>query len=196
MNLIPTVIQKSHKGERAYDIYSFLLQNRIVFLSGRIEEQIASSIVAQMLFLEAEDPHKDIHVYINSPGGAVYDALAIYDTMQLVQPDIQTWGLGVAASCGSFLLAAGTPGKRNALPNARVMLHEPSGGFQGRSLHFEDHANEIMFIRKKLIEIYKHHTKAQEEQIEKWINRETFFSAQEAKDLGLIDNIKNKHTEA
>ena len=193
MDLIPTVIKKSHQGERAYDIYSFLLLNRIIFLTGEINDRVASSICAQLLFLESENPEKDIHMYINSPGGAVYDALAIYDTMQLVQPDIQTWGIGLAASCGSLLLTAGTHGKRNALPNTKVMLHEPSGGFKGRSLHFEDHAKEIIAIRKKLIEIYKHHSKASEELIKNWLDRETFFTAQEAKSLGIVDQIIEKH---
>jgi len=189
MELIPIVVKKSAQGERSYDIYSFLLRNRIVFLSGPINDNVAASVCAQLIFLAAEDPKKDIHFYINSVGGTVHSALAIYDTIQLIAPDVQTWGMGLAASCGSFLLTAGTAGKRNILPNTRVMLHEPWGGYQGRSRHMEDHAKEMVAARKTLTDIYHRHTKQPHEQIEKWLERETFFSAQECKKLGIIDNI-------
>lgn len=189
MELIPIVVKKSAQGERSYDIYSFLLRNRIVFMSGPINDNVAASICAQIIFLAAEDSKKDIHFYINSVGGAVHSAMAIYDTMQLVAPDIQTWGMGIAASCGSFLLTAGAKGKRNILPHTRVMLHEPWGGYQGRSRHMEDHAKEAAYTRKALTEIYHQHTGQHHEQIEKWLERETFFSAQEAKDFKLVDNI-------
>ncbi len=189
MELIPIVVKKSAQGERSYDIYSFLLRNRIVFLSGPINDNVAASVCAQLIFLAAEDAKKDIHFYINSVGGTVHSAMAIYDTMQLIAPDVQTWGMGLAASCGSFLLTAGTAGKRNILPHTRVMLHEPWGGYQGRSRHMEDHAKEAAYTRKSLTDIYHHHTKQSPEQIEKWLERETFFSAEECKKLGIIDNI-------
>jgi len=189
MELIPIVVKKSAQGERSYDIYSFLLRNRIVFLSGPINDNVAASVCAQLIFLAAEDPKKDIHFYINSVGGTVHSAMAIYDTMQLISPDVQTWGMGLAASCGSFLLTAGTPGKRNILPHTRVMLHEPWGGYQGRSRHMEDHAKEAAYTRKTLTDIYHRHTKQPHDQIEKWLERETFFSSEECKKLGIIDNI-------
>jgi len=189
MELIPVVVKKSAMGERSYDIYSFLLRNRIVFLSGGINDNVAASICAQLIFLAAEDPKKDIHFYINSVGGTVHSAMAIYDTMQLIAPEVQTWGMGLAASCGSFLLTAGAKGKRNILPHTRVMLHEPWGGYQGRSRHMEDHAKEAAYTRKTLTDIYQKHTDQDSDKIEKWLERETFFSAQECKELKLIDNI-------
>lgn len=189
MELVPIVIKKSAQGERSYDIYSFLLRNRIIFLSGVINDNVASSICAQLIFLESEDPDQDIHLYINSPGGSIASAMAIYDTMQFIKPDVCTLGMGMAASCGSFLLSAGAAGKRNALPNTRIMLHEPWGGYQGRSKHIEDHAKEIIFLRNVLIDIYAKHSGQNKEQLNNWLDRETFFSSQEAKDLNLIDNI-------
>ncbi len=195
MELIPIVIKKSNQGERSYDIYSFLLRNRIIFLSGPINDAVSTSICAQLLFLEAEDPTQDIHIYINSPGGIVSSALAIYDTMQFIKPDVNTWGMGMAASCGSFLLACGTEGKRHALPNTRVMLHEPWGGYQGRSQHIEDHAKDIMYTRNKLVDIYHKHTKQDKDKINKWLDRESFFSAEEALSIGILDNVVTNRSE-
>lgn len=189
MELIPIVVKKSAQGERSYDIYSFLLRNRIVFLNGVINDNVAASICAQLIFLAAEDSKKDIHLYINSVGGALHAAMAMYDTIQLITPDVQTWGMGLAASCGSLLLTAGTKGKRNILPHTRVMLHEPSSGYQGRSRHMEDHARESAYNRKMLVDIYHKHTQQPKDDIEKWLERETFFSSKESEKLGIIDNI-------
>ena len=186
--LIPTVISRSNNSERAYDIYSYLLKNRIIFLNGPINDEVSSNICAQLIFLDSESSD-DISLYINSPGGSVYSTIAIYDTMNFIKCDVKTFGFGLAASCGSWLLCAGAKGKRFALPNLRYMLHEPSGGFKGRSLHFEDHAKEIMFIRNLLINIYKDSSKASEKQITKWLDRETFLSAKEALEYGFVDEI-------
>lgn len=191
--LIPIVLENTPKGERSFDIYSYLLKHRIIFLSGEIDDHVASVICAQLLFLESEDSKKDIHLYINSPGGSVSAALAIYDTMHFIGPDVNTWGMGMAASSGSLLLTAGAPGKRNILQHGRVMIHEPWGGFQGRSKHMQDHAKEIIFLRSKLSEIYKKHTGQALELIEQWMDRETFFSAEEAVAFGLVDKIAERH---
>lgn len=193
MDLIPIVVKKTAGGERSYDIFSFLLRNRIVFITGAINDHMASIVCAQLLFLDSIDPKSDIHLYIMSPGGVVSAALAIYDTIRCLRADVQTWGLGIAASCGSFLLTAGTKGKRNALEHTRIMIHEPWGGYQGRSRHIEDHANEIRYTREVLTRIYNRHTGQSKDTIEKWMERETFFSAQEAKELGIIDNIRTSY---
>lgn len=189
MHFIPTVIEKAQNFERAHDIYSYLLKNRIVFLNGEIDDTLANIICAQLIFLEAQNPEEDIHLYINSPGGIITSGLAIYDTMQFIKPDVQTWAMGLAASCGSFLLSAGSPGKRNSLPNTRIMLHEPSGGFRGRSVHIEDQANEVVFLRELLLNLYHKHSNQDKEKIMQWFKRESFFSPSEAKELRLIDNI-------
>jgi len=195
MELVPIVIKKSAQGERSYDIYSFLLRNRIVFLNGQINDGVAASICAQLIFLESEDPEQDINLYINSPGGSISAGMAIYDTMQFIRPDVATLGMGMAASCGSFLLSAGAPGKRTALPNTRVMLHEPWGGYQGRSKHIEDHAKEIIFLRDKLVEIYRKHSGQSSENINNWLDRESFFSAEEAQKFGFIDKVVTSRSE-
>lgn len=195
MELIPVVVKRSAQGERSYDLFSFLLKNRIIFLNGQINDSTSAIVCAQLIFLEAESPTQDIHVYINSPGGSVDATMAIYDTMHFVKPDIQTWGMGLAASAGSLLLTAGHPGKRNILPHTRVMLHEPSGGYSGRSKHMEDHAKAIKDSRNNLIEIYAKHTNQKQETIEKWLDRETFFNAKEAVKLGLVDKIVTKREE-
>jgi ATP-dependent Clp protease protease subunit len=189
--IVPTIIEKTAGYERAFDIYSYLLKNRIIFLSGEVNDHMATSIAAQLIFLQSQDAEKDIHIYINSPGGSVYAGFSIIDTMNFVKCDVQTWAIGLAASCGSLILSAGAPGKRHALPNARIMLHEPSGGFQGRSLHMEDHANEIIYIRKKIHNLYKHSSNKNlsDADLEKYLNRESFFDPETAKKLGLIDNI-------
>lgn len=187
--IIPTVV--SHKERGSYDIFSYLLKNRIIFLSGCIDDDIANIICAQLFFLEAENPEKDIYLYINSPGGSITAGLAIYDTMQLIHPDVQTWGMGLAASCGSFLLCAGAENKRFCLPHTRIMLHEPSSGYAGRSVHIEDHANEVKFLREKLAELYSKHSNQSVDLFYKWFARETFFSAEQAKEFGVVDHIKS-----
>lgn len=186
--IIPTVI--SHKERGSYDIYSYLLKNRIIFLYGSINDEVANIVCAQLLFLEAENSEKDIYLYINSPGGSITAGLAIYDTIQLIQPDVQTWGMGLAASCGSFLLCSGAKDKRFALPHTRIMLHEPSSGYEGRSVHIEDHANEVKFLREKLSQLYGKHSGQTLEAINKWFYRETFFSPEQALEVGIIDHIK------
>lgn len=190
MHFIPTIVKSTKNIERAYDIYSYLLKNRIVFLTGEINDTVANIVCAQLIFLESENPEQDIFLYINSPGGSVTAGLAIYDTMQFVKPDIQTWGFGLAASCGSLLLTAGAKNKRFALPNTRIMLHEPSGGFNGKSQHIEDHANEIIYLRKVLVDIYHLHSNQDKTIIEEWFKRESFFAPNQAKDLGLIDHVE------
>ncbi|HTR11227.1 MAG TPA: ATP-dependent Clp endopeptidase proteolytic subunit ClpP [Paraburkholderia sp.] len=189
LDLIPTVIETSGRGERAYDIYSRLLRERIVFLVGPVGEQNASLVVAQLLFLEAENPEKDIHLYINSPGGSVYDGLAIHDTMQFIKPDVSTLCTGFAASMGSFLLAAGARGKRFALPNARIMIHQPSGGGQGTAADVELQAREILYQRERLNEMLAAHTGRDIAQIAHDTDRDNFMSAQAAADYGLIDRV-------
>ena len=187
--LVPTVIEQSGRGERAYDIYSRLLRERIVFLVGPVTDETASLIVAQMLFLESENPDKDIFFYINSPGGSVYDGMAIYDTMQFVKPQVSTLCTGFAASMGSFLLAAGAKGKRFALPNARIMIHQPSGGNQGTAADIEIQAKEMLFQRERLNQILSERTGQPIERIAKDTDRDNFMSAAAAKEYGLIDGV-------
>ena len=190
--LVPIVVEQTARGERAYDIYSRLLKDRIIFIGDAIDDHVASLVIAQMLFLEAEDPDKDIYLYINSPGGIVTSGLAIYDTMQYVKPDVATICLGQAASMASLLLAAGAPGKRSALPNSRIMIHQPMGGFQGQASDIAIHAKEILKIKSKLNEIYAIHTKQPIEKIEKDVDRDYFMDAQEAVEYGLIDKVIRK----
>ena len=188
-NLVPMVVEQSSKGERAYDIYSRLLKERIIFLTGQINDNIASLVTAQLLFLEAEDPKKEIYLYINSPGGLVTAGLGIYDTMQYVKPDISTLCIGQAASMGSFLLAAGTKGKRFSLPNSRIMVHQPSGGYQGQVTDIEIQTNEIKKTKLKLNEIYSKHTGKKISEISNIMERDKYFSADEAIKFGLIDKV-------
>ena len=190
--LIPMVVEQTSRGERSYDIYSRLLKERIIFLTGMVEDNVASLVCAQLLFLESENPNKDISFYINSSGGAVTSGLAIYDTMQYIKPDITTVCIGQAASMGSLLLAAGTKNKRYALPNSRIMVHQPSGGVQGQASDIQIHANEILTIRKKLNEIYVNHTGQEMKKIEEYLDRDSFMGPEEAKSFGLIDKIVNK----
>jgi len=192
--LIPMVVEQSNKGERAYDIYSRLLKERIIFLTGQINDNVASLITAQLLFLEAEDPKKEIYLYINSPGGLVTAGLGIYDTMQYVKPDISTLCIGQAASMGSFLLAAGTKGKRFSLPNSRVMVHQPSAGFQGQVTDIEIHANEVLSLKKRLNEIYSKHTGKSVDEVKSALERDNFMTADVAKDFGLIDEVVEKRS--
>jgi len=193
-NLIPMVVEQSSKGERAYDIYSRLLKERIIFLTGQINDNVASLITAQLLFLEAEDPKKEIYLYINSPGGLVTAGLGIYDTMQYVKPDISTLCIGQAASMGSFLLAAGTKGKRFSLPNSRIMVHQPSAGFQGQATDIEIHANEVLSLKKRLNEIYSKHTGKSVEEIKSALERDNFMTAETAKSFGLVDEVVEKRS--
>ena len=192
--LVPMVVEQSNKGERAYDIYSRLLKERIIFLTGQINDNIASLVTAQLLFLEAEDPKKEIYLYINSPGGLVTAGLGIYDTMQYVKPDISTLCIGQAASMGSFLLAAGTKGRRFSLPNSRVMVHQPSAGFQGQVTDIEIHANEVLSLKKRLNEIYSMHTGKTVEEIKTALERDNFMTADVAKTFGLIDEVVEKRS--
>ena len=192
--LVPMVVEQSNKGERAYDIYSRLLKERIIFLTGQINDNVASLITAQLLFLEAEDPKKEIYLYINSPGGLVTAGLGIYDTMQYIKPDISTLCIGQAASMGSFLLAAGTKGKRFSLPNSRVMVHQPSAGFQGQVTDIEIHANEVSSLKKRLNEIYSKHTGKSVEEVKSALERDNFMTAEVAKDFGLIDEVVEKRS--
>ena len=192
--LVPMVVEQSNKGERAYDIYSRLLKERIIFLTGQINDNVASLITAQLLFLEAEDPKKEIYLYINSPGGLVTSGLGIYDTMQYVKPDISTLCIGQAASMGSFLLAAGTKGKRFSLPNSRVMVHQPSAGFQGQVTDIEIHANEVSSLKKRLNEIYSKHTGKSVDEVKAALERDNFMTAEVAKDFGLIDEVVEKRS--
>ena len=193
-NLIPMVVEQSNRGERAYDIYSRLLKERIIFLTGQINDNVASLITAQLLFLEAEDPKKEINLYINSPGGLVTSGLGIYDTMQYVKPDISTLCIGQAASMGSFLLAAGTKGKRFSLPNSRIMVHQPSAGFQGQATDIEIHANEVLSLKKRLNEIYSKHTGKSVEEIKSALERDNFMTADISKSFGLIDEVVEKRS--
>jgi len=193
-NLIPMVVEQSSKGERAYDIYSRLLKERIIFLTGQINDNVASLITAQLLFLEAEDPKKEIYLYINSPGGLVTAGLGIYDTMQYIKPEISTLCIGQAASMGSFLLAAGAKGKRFSLPNSRIMVHQPSAGFQGQATDIEIHANEVLALKKRLNEIYSKHTSKSVEEIKSALERDNFMTAEVAKSFGLIDGVVEKRT--
>ena len=193
-NLVPMVVEQSNRGERAYDIYSRLLKERIIFLTGQINDNIASLVTAQLLFLEAEDPKKEIYLYINSPGGLVTAGLGIYDTMQYVKPDISTLCIGQAASMGSFLLSAGKKGKRFSLPNSRIMVHQPSAGFQGQATDIEIHANEVLSLKKRLNEIYSKHTGKSVDEIKLALERDNFMTADTAKSFGLIDEVVEKRT--
>ena len=192
--LVPMVVEQSNKGERAYDIYSRLLKERIIFLTGQINDNVASLVTAQLLFLEAEDPKKEIYLYINSPGGLVTAGLGIYDTMQYIKPDISTLCIGQAASMGSFLLAAGTKGKRFSLPNSRIMVHQPSAGFQGQATDIEIHANEVLSLKKRLNEIYSKHTGKSVDEIKLALERDNFMTADVAKSFGLIDQVVEKRS--
>ena len=191
-NLIPMVVEQSSRGERAYDIYSRLLTERIVFLVGPINDNVASLITAQLLFLESENPKKEINLYINSPGGLVTAGLGIYDTMQYIKPEVSTLCIGQAASMGSFLLAAGQKGKRFSLPNSRIMVHQPSAGFQGQATDIEIHANEVLSLKKRLNEIYSKHTGKNVDQIKEALERDNFMTPDNAKDFGLIDQVVEK----
>ncbi len=193
-NLVPMVVEQTNRGERAYDIYSRLLKERIIFLTGQINDGVASLVTAQLLFLEAEDPKKEIYLYINSPGGLVTSGLGIYDTMQYVKPDVSTLCIGQAASMGSFLLAAGKKGKRFSLPNSRIMVHQPSAGFQGQATDIEIHANEVLSLKKRLNEIYSKHTGKSVDEIKTALERDNFMTADAAKSFGLIDEVVEKRT--
>lgn len=190
--LIPQVIENTSRGERGFDIYSRLLREHIIFLTGPIEDHMASVIIAQLLFLEAENPKRDIFLYINSPGGVVTSGLAIYDTIQFIKPKVSTLCVGQAASMGSLLLAAGEAGHRYALPNARVMLHQPSGGFQGQASDIQRHAEDILKVKRRLNEIYERHTGKDYDTIEKTLDRDHFMSAEEARDFGIVDHVQSK----
>jgi ATP-dependent Clp protease protease subunit len=193
-NLVPMVVEQSSKGERAYDIYSRLLKERIIFLTGQINDNVASLVTAQLLFLEAEDPKKEIYLYINSPGGLVTAGLGIYDTMQYIKPEISTLCIGQAASMGSFLLAAGAKGKRFSLPNSRIMVHQPSAGFQGQATDIEIHANEVLSLKKRLNEIYSKHTGKSVDEIKNALERDNFMTSETAKSFGLIDEVVEKRS--
>tara|TARA_Y100000817_G_scaffold309252_1_gene298110 strand:- start:411 stop:1022 length:612 start_codon:yes stop_codon:yes gene_type:complete len=191
-NLIPMVVEQSSRGERAYDIFSRLLKERIIFVVGPINDNIASLVTAQMLFLESENPKKDIFMYINSPGGLVTAGLGIYDTMQYIKPEVSTLCLGQAASMGSFLLSAGCKGKRFSLPNSRIMVHQPSAGFQGQATDIEIHANEVLSLKKRLNEIYSKHTGKSPDEIKVALERDNFMTPDMAKEFGLIDKVVDK----
>jgi len=195
LGLIPMVIEQSGRGERAYDIYSRLLKERVIFLVGPISDPMANLIVAQLLFLESENPDKDIHLYINSPGGSVSAGMAVYDTMQFIKPDVSTLCTGLAASMGSFLLAAGSKGKRFCLPNSRVMIHQPSGGFQGQASDIEIQAREVLYLKKRLNEMLAKHTGQPIEVIERDSDRDRFMSAEDAVKYGLIDKVLTARAE-
>ncbi|MDD2054154.1 ATP-dependent Clp endopeptidase proteolytic subunit ClpP [Pseudomonas putida] len=190
--LVPMVIEQSARGERAYDIYSRLLKERIIFLIGPVEDYMANLVAAQLLFLEAENPDKDIHLYINSPGGSVTAGMSIYDTMQFIRPDVSTTCIGQACSMGAFLLAGGAPGKRHCLPNSRMMIHQPLGGFQGQASDIDIHAKEILSIRHRLNTLLAHHTGQSLETIERDTERDNFMSAERAAEYGLIDSVMTK----
>lgn len=193
--LIPQVIENTSRGERGFDIYSRLLRERIIFLTGPVEDHMASVVIAQLLFLEAENPKKEVSLYINSPGGVVTAGLAIYDTMQFIRPKVSTLCVGQAASMGSLLLAAGEAGSRYALPNSRIMVHQPSGGFQGQASDILRHAEDIMKIKRRLNEIYVRHTGRDYDAIENTLDRDHFMSSEEAKDFGIIDHVQSKRPE-
>ena len=196
MNLVPMVVEQSSRGERAFDIFSRLLRERIIFLTGPFEDGMASLICAQLLFLESENPKKEISMYINSPGGVVTSALAIYDTMQYIKSPVSTVCMGMAASAGSLILTAGTAGQRVSLPNARIMVHQPSGGFRGQASDIERHAEDIVKTKRRLNEIYVHHTGRTYEEVERTLDRDHFMSAQEAKDWGLVEHVYERRDEA
>ncbi len=189
MNLVPMVVEQTRRGERSYDIYSRLLKDRIIFLGSHVTDEVANTVIAQMLFLEGEDPDKDIYLYINSPGGSVTAALAMYDTMQYIKPDVVTICMGQAASAGALLLAAGAEGKRHGLPYSRVMIHQPAGGIQGKASEAEVHVEELLRIREILNEILSEHTEKTVEEIEEDVERDYFMDAEEAKNYGIIDDI-------
>jgi ATP-dependent Clp protease, protease subunit len=193
LQLVPMVIERTARGDREFDIYSRLLNERIIFLGTPIEDQVANLVVAQLLHLEAEDPEKDISIYINSPGGSIYSGLAIYDTMNFVKPDIQTMCVGVAMSMGSLLLAGGTKGKRACLPNSRILIHQPSAGFEGQSTDIEIHAREILKVRARIDQIYAEHTGRTEEEVRADMERDRFFNAEQAQEYGLIDRVLESH---
>ncbi|HTA33425.1 MAG TPA: ATP-dependent Clp protease proteolytic subunit [Solirubrobacteraceae bacterium] len=193
MPLIPMVIERTARGEREFDIYSRLLNERIIFLGTPIDDQVANLVVAQLLHLESEDPDKDISIYINSPGGSIYSGLAIYDTMNFVKPDIATMCVGVAMSMGSLLLAAGTKGKRAVLPNSRILIHQPSAGFEGQSTEIEIHAREILKVRASIDEIYAQHTGLSQDQVRQDMERDRFFTAEQAVEYGLVDRVLESH---
>jgi ATP-dependent Clp protease protease subunit len=193
MPLIPMVVEQSPRGERSFDIYSRLLNERIVFIGSPIEDEVANLVVAQLLHLESQDADKDISIYINSPGGVVYSGLAIYDTMRFIKPDVQTICFGVAMSMGSLLLAGGTPGKRMALPNSRILVHQPSGGFQGQSSDIEIHARETLELRRRLDEIYSAHTGQTVERVHDDLERDRYMTAEQAREYGLIDRVISSH---
>jgi ATP-dependent Clp protease protease subunit len=193
MPLIPTVIQSSARGEREYDIYSRLLNERIIFLGTAIDDAVANVIVAQLLHLESVDPDKDIHIYINSPGGSIYSGLAIYDTMNFIKPDVQTMCVGIAMSMGSLLLAGGTRGKRSALPNSRILMHQPSSGFEGQATDIEIQAREVLKLRERVDEIYAAATGKPVEEVHRDMERDRFFTAEQALEYGLIDRVLTSH---
>jgi len=193
-NLIPMVVEQSNRGERAYDIYSRLLKERIIFLVGPVNDNVATLVTAQLLFLESENPKKEISFYINSPGGLVTSGLGIYDTMQYIKPAVSTLCIGQASSMGSFLLAAGEKGKRFSLPNSRIMVHQPSAGYQGQATDIEIHAKEILALKERLNKIYSKHTKKSEEEIKKALERDNFMTPNEAKKFGLIDEVVEKRS--
>jgi ATP-dependent Clp protease, protease subunit len=196
LGLVPMVIEQSGRGERAYDIYSRLLKERVIFLVGPIHDGMANLIVAQLLFLESDNPDKEIHLYINSPGGSVSAGMAVYDTMQFIKPDVSTLCTGLAASMGAFLLAAGAKGKRYCLPNSRVMIHQPSGGFSGQASDIEIHAKEVLYLKKKLNEMMAEHTGQPIEVIERDTDRDNFMGAEDAVKYGLIDRVLKSRTQA
>jgi len=193
-NLIPMVVEQSSRGERAYDIYSRLLKERIIFLVGPVNDSVATLVIAQLLFLESENPKKEISFYINSPGGLVTSGLGIYDTMQYIKPPVSTLCIGQASSMGSFLLAAGAKGKRFSLPNSRIMVHQPSAGYQGQATDIEIHAKEIILLKERLNKIYAKHTKKNEKEIKEALERDNFMTPAEAKDFGLIDEVVEKRS--
>jgi ATP-dependent Clp protease, protease subunit len=189
MTLIPMVVEQTPRGERSFDIYSRLLNDRVVFLGGQVEEETANLIVAQLVHLESDDPDKDIHLYVNSPGGSIYAGMAIYDAMQFIKPDVQTICYGIAMSMGSLLLAGGAPGKRVALPNSRILIHQPSGGYQGQSTDVEIHAREILELRARVDQIYARHTGQSVERVHADMDRDRYFSGEEAVAYGLVDRV-------
>ena len=189
MTLIPMVVEQTARGERSFDIYSRLLNDRVVFLGGEVDEESANLIVAQLVHLESDDPDKDIHLYINSPGGSIYAGLAIYDAMQFIRPDVQTICYGIAMSMGSLLLAGGAPGKRMALPNSRILIHQASGGFQGQATDIEIHAREVLYLRSRIDEIYAKHTEQSIERVHADMERDRFFTGEEAVAYGLVDRV-------
>ncbi len=193
MPLVPTVIEQTARGEREYDLYSRLLNDRIIFLGQPVDAPIANLIVAQLLHLESQDPDKDISIYINSPGGSIHAGMAIYDTMQFIKPQVQTICCGIAMSMGSLLLTAGAPGKRMALPNSRILIHQPSAGFEGQSSDIEIHMNEILKTRTQIDELYAHHTGRTIEQVHEDMERDRFFTAEQAVEYGLIDRVISSH---